>query len=452
VRPSSSIAEGIVDPLFGSAAVDAAVSDESWLQAMLDFEAALAESEAEIGLVPVPLAAEIAAACRAGSFDMAEIGRRSVGSGNPAAPLVRALMDAVSPEAREYLHLGATSQDVIDTSLSLMARRAIDVILDDLSQVSSACADLMETHGHTLITARTLLQPAVPTTLGYKAAGWMVSVDEARVLLRRLRFERLAVQFGGAAGTLASLESAGVDVAHRLATRLGLAEPALPWHTDRTRVAELAGALGTAVGVLGKIARDITLLAQAEIAEAEEADPGTSSTLPQKRNPVRAVLVLAAAARAPGLVGTLFSTMVQEHERATGAWHAEWDAIRDLLRITGGASHHASALLSSLRVNPARMAENLADDGGLAMAEHLALELSRRAGRATALEIVRRCSEESIEHHLQFTDVVRNDPDVRKHLSKGQITAALDPAGYLGSIDELIGRAGDAHRDTGPQR
>ena len=194
------------------------------------------------------------------------------------------------------------------------------------------------------------------------------------------------------------------------------------------------------------------MLAQAEIAEAEEADPGTSSTLPQKRNPVRAVLVLAAAARAPGLIGTLFSTMVQEHERATGAWHAEWDAIRDLLRITGGASHHASALLSSLQVKPARMAENLADDGGLAMAEHLALELSRRAGRATALDIVRRCSEESIEHRLQFTDVVRNDPDVRKHLSRGQITAALDPAGYLGSIDELIGRAGDAHRDTGPQR
>jgi 3-carboxy-cis,cis-muconate cycloisomerase len=452
VRLSSSTAEGIVDPLFGSAAVDAAVSDEAWLQAMLDFEAALAESEAEAGLVPAPLAAEIAAACRAESFDMAEIGRRAVGSGNPAAPLVRVLMNAVSPAAREYVHLGATSQDVIDTALSLMARRALDVILDDLSQVSSACGDLMETHAHTLMTARTLLQPAVPTTLGYKAAGWMVSVDEARVLLRRVRFERLAVQFGGAAGTLASLKGAGVDVARRLATRLGLGDPALPWHTDRTRIAELAAALGTAVGVLGKFARDVTLLAQSEVAEAEESEPGTSSTLPQKRNPVRAVLILAAAARAPGLVGTLFSTMVQEHERATGAWHAEWDAIRDLLRITGGASHHAAALLSSLQVEPARMAENLDADGGLAMAEHLALELSRRVERATARDIVRRCSEESIERHIRFAEVVRDDAEVRKHLSDEQLTAALDPAGYLGSIDELIRRAAEAHSDAGVQR
>lgn len=449
MRRSSSIAEGLVDPLFGSAAVDAAVSDIAWLQAMLDFESALARAEADAGLVPPAAAAEIAAACRAESFDVAEIGQRSVASGNPAAPLVRALTDAVSSDAAQHVHLGATSQDVIDTAFSLMAKRALDVILEDLSAAASACSAQAETHRRTLMTARTLLQPATPTTFGYKAAGWLVSVDEARALLTHVRFERLAVQLGGASGTLASLEGAGVDIAHRLAALLGLAEPVVPWHTDRTRVAELAAALGTTLGVLGKIARDVVLLAQAEVAEAEEAEHGTSSALPQKRNPVRAVLVLAGAERAAGLVGTVFGAMVQEHERAAGAWHAEWETVRELLRIAGGASHHAAALLGSLHVDAGRMAENLAADGGLVMAEHLGLRLSPAVGRAAARDIVRRCSEESIERRLAFATVVHDDPDVRRYLSEEQITDAVEPSGSLGSIDELIRRAQDAHRAAG---
>ena len=449
MRPSSSTAEGLVDPLFGSAVVDAAVSDTAWLQAMLDFEAALAQAEADAGLIPAAAANEIAGACRAELFDAAEIGRRSVAAGNPAAPLVLALTDAVSAEAQQYVHAGATSQDVIDTSFSLMARRAIDVILDDLSAVGATCATLAETHRRTLMTARTLLQPATPTTFGFKAAGWLVSVDEARALLTRVRSECLAVQLGGASGTLGSLEGAGVDVVHRLAVRLGLAEPVLPWHTDRTRVTELAAALGAAIGVLGKIARDVVLLAQAEVAEAADAEPGTSSTLPQKRNPVRAVLILAVAERAPGLVGTVFAAMVQEHERATGAWHAEWETVRELIRITGGASHHAAVLLGSLHVDAQRMSDNLASDGGLVMAESLALHLARQAGRPTARTIVRRCSEQAIESRTPFADVVRSDPEVRRHLSDEQIAGALDPSRYLGSIEDLIQRALVAHRAAG---
>jgi 3-carboxy-cis,cis-muconate cycloisomerase len=448
VKPSSSIADGLVDPLFSSAKVDAAISDEAWLQAMLDFEAALAESEADAGLIPAKAAAEIAASCLAEFFDAAEIGPQSVVAGNPAAPLVRALTDRMSMETKEYVHLGATSQDVIDTAFSLMARRALDAILADVAVASSACATLVANHEHTLMTARTLLQPATPTTFGFKAAGWLVSIDEAAALLGHVRNERLAVQLGGAAGTLASLEGAGVDVAHRVAARLGLAEPVLPWHTDRTRVAELASAVGIAVGVLGKIARDVVLLAQAEVAEATEAEHGTSSTLPQKRNPVRAVLVVAAAERAPGLVGTIFATMIQEHERAAGAWHAEWETVRDLLRIAGAASHHAGSLLGSLQVDTQRMAGNLDADGGLVMAENLALQLAHHVARAEAREIVRRCSEESLTRTVAFADMARSDPDIRRHLSEEQINAALDPANYLGSIDDLIGRAQAAHRDA----
>ncbi len=449
MRRSSSIAEGLVDPLFGSPSVDAAVSDAAWIQAMLDFEAALAQSEADAGLVPAEAAAEIAGACRGTSFDAAAIGRQSVASGNPAAPLVRAITDAVSADAQQYVHLGATSQDVIDTAFSLMARNALDVILADLSTVAAACAALAATHRRSLMTSRTLLQPATPTSFGFKAAGWLVSVDAARALLTRVRFERLAVQLGGAAGTLASLEGAGVAVAHRLAGHLGLAEPVLPWHTDRTRVAELAAALGVAVGVAGKVARDVVLLAQAEVAEAGESEHGTSSTLPQKRNPVRAVLILAAAERAPGMVSTVLHCMVQEHERAAGAWHAEWETMRELLRVAGGATHNAAVLLGSLHVDAHRMAQNLASDGGLVMAEHLALQLSRPAGRSVAREVVRRCTEDSIERRVAFAAVVRADPEVRRYLTEAQIAAALDPSGYLGSIDDLISRAQQAHRVAG---
>jgi 3-carboxy-cis,cis-muconate cycloisomerase len=454
VRQSSSTAEGLVDSLFGNPAVDAAVSDPAWLQAMLDVEAGLAQVESDAGLIPAAAAAEIVAACRAELFDLADIGQRSLAAGNPAAPLARALTEAVSAEAQPYVHLGATSQDIIDTAMSLMAQRVLDVVLEDLAAVASACATLADDHRTTLMTARTLLQPALPTTFGLEAAIWLSGIDAARVLVTNVRFERLAVQLGGAAGTLASLRGRGVDVVHRLAEHLGLAEPVVPWHTDRTRLAELAAALGITCGVLGKMARDITLLAQAEVAEVVEgegSDHGTSSTLPQKRNPVRSVLIIAAAERAPGLVSTAFHTLVQEHERAAGAWHAEWETIRALLRITGGACHHAVALSGSLRVNATRMKENLASDGGLMMAENLAHRLSQHISRSAANDIVRRCTLEAIEHRVAFAQVLKQDADVRRHLTEQQIVDALEPAEYLGSIDELIQRAHDAHRAVGGQ-
>jgi 3-carboxy-cis,cis-muconate cycloisomerase len=448
VRPFSSIADGLVDPLFGSAAVDVAVGDGAWLQAMLDVEAALAGAEAEAGLVPADAAAEIASACDAERFDLPDIGRRAVAAGNPVAPLVNDLVAAVSPDVQRYVHLGATSQDVIDTSISLLAQRALDLILVDLRDAANACAALVATHRETLMTARTLLQPAVPTTLGLKAAGWLVGIDEARASLAHVRTERLAAQLGGAAGTLAPLHDAGVNVAHRFAERLGLAEPVMPWHTDRTRVAELAAALGIVIGVLGKMARDITLLAQAEVAEAGEgggAEHGTSSTLPQKHNPVRAVLIIAAAERAPGLVATVFHAMVQEHERATGAWHAEWETIRALLRLAGGAGHHAARMLSTLSVDPERMSENLGSDGGLVMAESLAGVLTAKAGRSAARDIVRRCSDEAAQRRVAFATVVAADSDVCSHLSAAEIADALDPGAYLGSTQEFIKRAERAH-------
>jgi len=309
------------------------VDDRAWLQAMLDFEAALARAAG----APEAAAQAIAQACRAERFDPAQLGRDAAATGSPVVPMLAALRAQLPPDAAAYVHRGATSQDVVDTAAMLVARRALGPVLDDAGAAAGACAALAEAHGDTLMVARTLLQQAVPTTFGAKAAGWLIGLDEARADLRTVRDQRLAVQLGGAAGTLAALEGDGLAVGSRLARELGLAEPTAPWHTVRVRPAVLAGALGTLAGVLAKIAGDVALLAQNEVGEVRQGG-GRSSTMPHKRNPVAAVACRACAARVPGLVGTVLTAMAQEHERAAGAWHAEWEPLAELLRLTGSAA------------------------------------------------------------------------------------------------------------------
>ncbi|TMC99132.1 MAG: 3-carboxy-cis,cis-muconate cycloisomerase [Chloroflexi bacterium] len=406
----------MVGPLFGSAAVDAVVSDGAWLCSMLEVEAALAAAGAGAGVVPPAAAAEIAAACRDAHLDVDEIGRGALATGNPVVPLVAALEALLPADARPHLHRGATSQDVVDTALMLVARRALELIAADLGAAGDRCAALAEAHRDTPMAARTLLQQALPTTFGLRAAGWMVAVDSARSGLERVRDQRLAVQLGGAAGTLASLGDAGLEVARRLAAELGLAEPLLPWHTDRVRVAELAAALGTAAGALGKVALDVVLLAQTEVGEVGEAEGG-SSTLPQKRNPVHAVLTGAAARRAP-----------------------------ELLRVTGGAAAHGRAMLEALRVYPARMRANLGARGGMLMAESVAGRLAPALGRGAAHALVRDRVRSAEERGVGLREVLVNDPAVREHLSEEGIDAALDPAAHLGPAGALVDRALRAHR------
>jgi 3-carboxy-cis,cis-muconate cycloisomerase len=443
---SEGVSSGLVGALFGSPAVDAAVGDRAWLDAMVEVEAALALAGARAGVVPPAAAEEIAAACGAGGFDVDAIGARALEAGNPVVPLVADLGARLSSVARPHVHRGATSQDVLDTATSLVARRAIAPVLDDLAAVAATCARMAEEHRTTLMAARTLLQQALPTTFGLRCAGWLVAVDEARTALARVRDQRLAVQLGGAAGTLAALGDTGPEVVRLLAEELRLAVPVVPWHTDRVRVAELAAALGTVTGVLGKVALDVVLLAQTEVAEVGEAAAGGSSTLPQKRNPVRAVLTVAAARRAPGLVATLLSAMPQEHERAAGAWHAEWEPLRELLRVAGGAAAHARAMLDGLRVDAARMRAALDLGGGVLMAESVAGRLSGALGRGPAQEVVRRCAHRAAEEGITLQEVLLSEPAVRERLTEEQVAAALDPAAYLGSADRLVDRALEAHR------
>ena len=360
------------EAIFVPAEAAEAVSDRAWLEGLLTAERALAAAAAQAGLVPPEAAAMVGAACHADLYDEHELAEQGRAAGNPVEPLVRALRGQVGEEYAGYVHRGATSQDILDTAAMLVSRRACEVIDGELGAVADLCASLAESHRDTVMAARTLLQQAVPTTFGLKAAGWLVGVVEARRRLAAVAGS-LPAELGGAAGTLAAFGGDGPEVARAFAAELDLREPTVPWHTVRTPVTDLAGALAGAAAALGKIAGDVALLAQTEVAEVAEADAGGSSTMPHKRNPVAAVLAAACARHVRANAALLFESGVQEHERAAGAWHAEWAALSTALAAAAGAAAAVRRSLDGLRVDPARMRANITVDV-LSEAERLGID------------------------------------------------------------------------------
>jgi 3-carboxy-cis,cis-muconate cycloisomerase len=439
--------QGLFDAISARGPVGAAVSDHGWLEALLAFEGALARAEARAGLVPVEDAEAIARVCgRPDTFDIGALGRGAAASGNPVPALVRALSAAVGGRAGGHVHAGATSQDAMDTAAMLVARRALDLIVADLEGACDAAATLATRHRDTPMAGRTLLQQALPTTFGLAAAGWLAGLDDAVARLTDVRRHRLAVQLGGAAGTLAYFGDRGLAVAGHLAEELGLAAPALPWHTARGRVVELAAALGQAAAAAGKAARDITLLAQTEVGEVREGRPGGSSTLAQKQNPIAAVSVVACAVRAPGLVATLLvAAAAQEHQRAAGAWHAEWAPLCELLLTVGSAAAWLRDGLAHLEVDAARMRANLDASGGLILAERVTAALAPALGRPRAHDLVAAVAAAAVTRAQPFRDALAADPEVAPHLDPAGIATLLDPAGYLGSAGAFVDRALAAH-------
>jgi 3-carboxy-cis,cis-muconate cycloisomerase len=457
-------ARGLFGGVFARGGVEA--DDAAWLQAMLDAEAGLARALERAGLAPAGAGEAVTAAARADNFDPNELGGLAALTGNPVPGLARALARQVPQTAVSAVHHGATSQDIVDTAAMLLAKRAIDVIAADLARAADAAAGLAAAHRDSIMIGRTLLQQAVPVTFGLVAAGWLTSLDEARAGLDAVG-PRLAVQFGGAAGTLASLGEAGQRVTAVLAAELGLAVPVLPWHTDRLRIIDLGTALARVAAVLGKIARDVTLLAQSEVGEVSEgagadqhgadqqataASPrrGGSSAMPNKRNPVASIAILGCTRQVPGLLATLAAATEQELQRAAGAWHAEWEPLTALLRLTGSASSWAADLLPGLVVDTPRMAANLAATKGLPLAEHVSSLLAGVLGRAQAHDLVAEAGARATSAGLPLRDVLLSVPKLEERLSSAGITAeqidsALEPSGYLGATDAFITAAIDAH-------
>ena len=436
------------ETFFSTPAMVGVFSAENQVRQMLAFEAGLARAEARAGVIPSSAAEAISAACRVEDFDLEALFRDAVPAGTLAIPLVRQLGQRVQGAGggSKYVHWGATSQDAIDTGMVLQVRQALEVLEASLLRLGTECAALAEQHRRTIMPGRTLLQQALPITFGLKAARWLGLVARQLESLRDLRPRVLVVQFGGAAGTLASLGSDGLAVTGLLAQELGLAAPELPWHAERDRVASLAGALGVLAGAMAKLAGDVVLMAQTEVMEvAEAAAPGKggSSTLPQKRNPVFAVEAIAAARLAIGLVPVVMGGMQQEHERAAGAWQAEWSALPDLFRWTAGAVDRVAVALDGVEVFADRLRANLDE---MSMAESLSMTLAARLGREKAHALVQAASKRAAARGQRLREVALQDQAIRAALDQAAIDRALDPENYLGATDTLIDRSLEAWR------
>ncbi|WP_207462688.1 3-carboxy-cis,cis-muconate cycloisomerase [Azospirillum sp. SYSU D00513] len=442
----------LLDPLFSTEEAVRIFSPRGRLQGMLDFEAALARAEAKTGVIPPTAVGPIEAACKADLHDLTALGQEAAKAGNTAIPMVKHLTRAVAArdeEAARYVHWGATSQDAMDTGLVLQLRAFADALDADLARLDATLAGLADRHRATPMVARTWLQHALPTTFGLKAAVWLDALTRDRERLASA-CARLALQFGGAAGTLAALGDRGLAVAEALAGDLALPLPSLPWHTTRDRVLELAAALGILLGTLGSIGRDVSLMMQIEIGEAyEPTGPGRggSSTMPHKRNPVSSAVLLQAAVRGPSLVAGLLMGQVQEQERGLGGWHAEWQALPDLCRLAAGAARQAAELMEGLDVRPDRMRGNLDITRGLILAEAVTMALGDRLGRMAAHTLVADASRRAVAEDRSLRDVLAEDPTVTAALGPDALDTLFSPLNYTGAADTFIDRVLKA-RDT----
>jgi 3-carboxy-cis,cis-muconate cycloisomerase len=447
----------LIESLATTAPLSDLFSDQSILQSMLDFEVALARAEAQLKIIPRSAADVIAAAAKADAFDPAALSGATLSAGTPVIPFVKALTEHVreiDSKVGGFVHWGATSQDVADTALILLLKRAQLIFDADLTRLEQALKRLAKEHGATVMLGRTLLQAAPPTTFGLKAAGWLNAISRSHRRLDDAFSETQILQFGGASGTLASLGRQGLAVGRALADELGLGLPDAPWHSHRDRLAELMCACGILTGSLGKMARDISLLMQGEVGEAAEpSEPGRggSSTMPHKRNPTGCSLTLAAAVRVPGLVAGFLSAMVQEHERALGGWQSEWPTVSGIIQASGLAISSMAEVAEGLTVDPARMRANIEATKGVIFAERVMMLLGDKLGRDVAHKLLEAATRKSIAEGRSLAGVLADMPEVTQHLDSATVRELDVPEQYLGMADEFRTRllASEQQQTTG---
>jgi len=432
----------LIDSLATTPALADLFSDESVLRAMLDFESALARAEARTGVIPKDAAETITALANPGSFDADALSSAAFRAGTPAIPLVKALTEQVrktNAEAARFVHWGATSQDVVDSAMSLLLKRAEPILIGDLLRLEKALAGLADQHKGSVMLGRTLLQAAPPVTFGLKAAGWLGPVRRGRRRLQNGFRDAAVVQFGGATGTLASLGDRGMAVLEALSTELGLRNSSgAPWHTQRDQLATLICACGVLTGSLGKMARDIVLLMQNEVAEASEPGGegrGGSSTMPHKRNPTACSLTLTAAHRVPGLVSTFLSAMLQEHERGVGGWQAEWPVVATVIQSTGVAVSSMAEVAEGLSVDSEKMRRNIEKTNGLIFAERAMMLLGSKLGRDVAHKLLEGAARRSVHENRNLAAVLADIPEVNAQLSADELKQMETPEQYLGSAE-----------------
>jgi 3-carboxy-cis,cis-muconate cycloisomerase len=446
----------LLDLMFSWEPVAKLFRDDSYLQSMLDVEAALARAEGSYDVIPSSAANVIASKCRVELFDKQNLAEAASLAGNLAIPLVKQLKDLVAADNKDaagFVHWGATSQDTIDTALVLQLREALTLISGDLDNLCARLAKMADQHRATPIVARTWMQHAIPTTLGIKFAGWLDALMRHRDRFLEMQPRCLVLQFGGAAGTLAALGSQGALIAKHLSEQLKLPLPQMPWHSHRDRLSEIATTLGLLTGTLGKIARDISLHMQTEIDELREPAEegrGVSSTMPHKRNPVACAMILAAATRVPGLVATMLTAMLQEGERGLGTWHAEWGTLPEIVCLTAGAMHHLADVVPRLEIDVKRMRENLELTKGLIFAEAISAALGEKISCSQARELIDAASQRAIKEKRHLRDAINDDQKIAKHLSPDQLDKLFDPRNYTGTSNDFIDHVIEKYKSLNP--
>lgn len=449
------MAFSLSDAIFTSSEMREVFSDQAQLRAMMQFEWALSSALEEHALAVRGSSDALKNLLDAGFFDRDQLQSEAVSSGNIAIPFLRQLTHALvatSQVAADSLHLGATSQDLLDTALVLQMRIAFKQVVARIARLDLALVGQIRFHANTILLGRTWLQPGPPTTLGLKFAGSLVALRRSLARLEFAQSQGLFLEFGGAVGTLSALGEKGAAVSQSLARKLELLEPAVPWHSQRDGVAQIAASLAILLGTLGKLAEDVALLMQAEVAEVSEAageGKGGSSTMPHKQNPVACAAILTAAKQAPGLASILLASMIQEHERGLGSWQAEWSTLPQLFCLADGALVHTIDLIENLVVHPDRMRLNIGAMRGLSLSESVSVALARKIGRTQANALVSIAARNALAEHLSLADVLKAMPEIKSHLAVEEIDALLMPERYLGSAERFIGNVlGDIDADS----
>jgi 3-carboxy-cis,cis-muconate cycloisomerase len=447
--PASALDSAIFRDIFSTEAMRRVFSDENRVQKYLDIEAALAKVQARLGIIPKDAADEIVKHCQAAEYDFALLKKQTERIGYPVLPVVQQLVKKCANGVGEWCHWGATTQDITDTATVLQIREALDLVESEIKAISKALAGLAKKYRDTPMAGRSNLQQAVPITFGFKAATLLSGFDRHLQRLKELRPRVLVGEFGGAAGTLASLGKDGLEVQEGLMKELGLGQPAIAWHTMRDSIAETGCFLGLVTGTLGKIATDVKLMMQTEVEEVYEPfaeGRGSSSTMPQKRNPISCNYIVACTSMVRQNVAALLDAMVEDHERSTGPWEIEWISVPEIFCLAAGALNQARFLMEGLEVDPARMRANLDLTRGLIVSEAVMMGLGPHLGRQRAHDLVYDICRKSIVAKESFLDLLAADPDIAKHMNRDALAKLVDPSNYLGVAGEMIDRVLAGHR------
>lgn len=449
------MSDGLNSFLFSTPAMTRVFSCQARLRTMMRFEWALARALETQGLAGLGTGSILESLLDVAFVDVEQLECEARNAGNIVIPFVRQLTSAVrsrNEPASRAVHLGATSQDVLDTALVLQMRDAVLLLDGAIRRLEAALVRQVREHAGTVLTGRTWLQPGPPITLGLKFAGTLAALRRDRERLQSAARRAMVVQFGGAVGTLASLGAAGRAVSAELARILDLREPELPWHTQRDRFAEIVQVLAIATGSLAKFARDIALLMQIEVGEASESESGSrggSSTMPHKHNPVACAAVIAGHARMPALVATMLHAMPQEHERGLGLWQAEWEAVPEAFRISSAALEYSSEIAETLEVDAARMRTNFDALLGTTMSESVAAALAPRIGRSRGHELLTDATRRALQEKKHLGEILKQVPEIVQHLPPDEIDRLLHPHAYLGSTQQFIAQVlGEPHADS----